>query len=95
MPLGVSLAREMKNEENKMSEENAAAQNVAPADAVQNDERFPSELSETRWSVITYETVAASGLSYPEAADLAAKLKSERVSGICIITDDAAERIKG
>ena len=81
------------NEENAMTDDSITAQEVAPADEFELENRFPSELAEPIWSVVTYETVAASGLTYDEAAKLAERLKAERVSGLCIITDEAAERI--
>ncbi|MBC7797865.1 MAG: hypothetical protein H7Z37_13410 [Pyrinomonadaceae bacterium] len=51
-----------------------------------------SELSAPRWSVVTAEDIAASGLSYDEARKLAAQMSGE-VSGLCIITDEAANKI--
>ncbi len=86
---------ETNNEENEMTDSSMTAQEVAPADEFELENRFPSELTEPIWSVVTYETVAASGLTYDEAAKLAERLKAEKVSGICIITDEAAQRISG
>ena len=76
-----------------MTNHSMTAQEVAPAEEFELESHFPSELVEPIWSVITYETVAAGGLTYDEATKLADKLKAERVSGICIITDEAANRI--
>lgn len=76
-----------------MTEDSTAAQEVAPADEIESENRLPSELAEPIWSVVTYETVAASGLTYDEAEELAAKLETARVAGICIITDEAAQRM--
>lgn len=76
-----------------MTDDSATAQEVAPADDLESENHIPSELVEPIWSVVTYETVAASGLTYEEAEKLAERLKAERVSGLCIITDDAASRI--
>lgn len=80
-------------EEKLMTDDSATAQEVAPADDLESENHIPSELVEPIWSVVTYETVAASGLTYEEAEKLAERLKAERVSGLCIITDDAASRI--
>ena len=86
---------ETREEENVMTDDSMIAQKVAPAEDFELENHFPSELVEPIWSVVTYETVAAGGLTYDEAAKLAEKLKVERVSGICIITDEAAQRISG
>ena len=56
-------------------------------------EDFPSELAESIWSVITFDETAASGLTYDEAVRLRIKLEAEKVSGLCIITDEAAARM--
>lgn len=52
-----------------------------------------SELAAPRWSVVTFESVAVSGLSYDEAAEWLNKLNKQKVSGLCIVTDEAAARI--
>mgnify|MGYP003551763804 CR=1 FL=1 len=93
MPATVFGMTEPENEESGMFSNLETAQNVAPAEQIVEDLNFPSELSEPMWSVVTFETVAASSLSYDEAQNLAAKLEKEKVSGICIITDEAAQRI--
>ena len=85
---------EVESEKNNMSEYSETAQMEAPAEKKSTDNvNSPSELSEPIWSVVTYETVAASNLSYDEAKDLAEKLKNERVSGLCIVTDEAARKL--
>ena len=52
-----------------------------------------SELLEPRWSVITFESCAVRGLNYDEASTWMKKLKTQGLSGLCIVTDEAAERI--
>jgi hypothetical protein len=52
-----------------------------------------SELEGKIWSVITFDACAASGLTYAKAAEKLEKLKAENVSGLCIVTDEAAARI--
>jgi len=54
----------------------------------------PSELAEQRWSVVTFESRAASGLTYDEAVQKLDELREENKFGLCIITDEAAERVK-
>ncbi len=58
-----------------------------------NKENAPGELAAPRWSVVTFETVAVSNLSYSEAVKWMRKLGKQKVSGLCIITDEAAARI--
>lgn len=55
---------------------------------------FPSELDQPRWSVITFNECAASGLSYAEASRLVEQMHDE-VPGLCIVTDDAARKMYG
>lgn len=52
-----------------------------------------SELSEKRWAVISERGCEASQLLYADAARLVSQLKSEKVAGLCVITDAAAERL--
>jgi len=56
-------------------------------------EDFSSELNEPRWSVISFETCVAKNLTYPEAEQKLNELKQADVSGLCIVTDETAERI--
>ena len=75
---------ELKNAENSPSAEtNFDQANVDSA----------NELNEPRWSVVSFERRAASGLTYEQAAEKLAQLIREKVSGLCIITDEAARRI--
>lgn len=56
--------------------------------------KFSSELSAQRWSVVTFEKCAAKNLSYFEAAEKIRELNRQNVSGLCIITDEAAQRLE-
>ena len=51
-----------------------------------------SELLESRWSVISFEKCEASGLTYAAALQTMDELESNKISGLCIVTDEAAER---
>ncbi|MCW5961205.1 MAG: hypothetical protein KIS76_13660 [Pyrinomonadaceae bacterium] len=51
------------------------------------------ELTEPLWSVVTFDICAASGLVYEQAIDLMEQLDSEGVSGVCIVTNETAERM--
>ena len=57
------------------------------------EEDFRSELEQPMWSVVTFEKRAAKNLTYAAAAEKLEKLKAEKVSGLCIITDEAAARL--
>ena len=53
-----------------------------------------SELNESRWSVISFERREAGGLTYKQAAVLLSELDAHDVAGLCIVTDDAAARLR-
>jgi len=53
-----------------------------------------SELSEPRWSVVTFEQCAAKNLTYEQAEQKLQELATRKISGLCIITDEAAEKVK-
>ncbi|HEX8502392.1 MAG TPA: hypothetical protein VF659_17550 [Pyrinomonadaceae bacterium] len=53
-----------------------------------------SELNERRWAVLSERGREAGGLSYGEASGLVARLRGERVSGLCVITDEAASHVR-
>lgn len=50
------------------------------------------ELREARWAVISERGCEATGLEHAAAAALVRKLVGEKLSGLCIITNDAARR---
>lgn len=50
------------------------------------------EFQSPRWSVITADECAASGLTYDEAARLLKQLTAS-THGLCIVTDEAAKRL--
>ncbi len=86
----------MESEENQNPDEAATAQKtkVAPATKAASDEDFPSELTAPNWSVVSFETCLASGLTYDNAIKKMKRLKAKKITGLCIVTDEAAERIK-
>jgi len=51
------------------------------------------ELEEPRWSVISFDQHEAGGLTYRQASDLLSELDAHKISGLCIITDEAAARM--
>ena len=90
-------AAEMQTENDETTKSNEMQQ---PADQTseavsteENDEAGLSELALPRWSIVTFEGVAMSGLSYDEARELLGKLQKQNISGLCIVTEEAAARI--
>jgi hypothetical protein len=70
-----------------------------PADQEQPpaDEPAPvisSELDEPCWSVVSFDRREAAGLSYDQAFDLVSALDGRGIAGLCIVTDEAARRLK-
>lgn len=78
------------NVENK---ENQTAENMQ-SEEITSTENESSEISEPRWSVVTYESVAVSGMTYDEALEWLKKLETKKISGLCIVTDEAAARVQ-
>ena len=56
-------------------------------------EQTSSQLYERSWSVVNFEACLASGLTYDEAFKKLQSYAKENISGLCIITDEAAKRI--
>ena len=52
-----------------------------------------SELKERRWAVLSERGCEDAGLSYEEASGLVARLRGERVSGLCVVTGAAAAHL--
>lgn len=71
-------------------------ENTGETSAVEDSgENLGSELDNRVWSLITFDKCAASSLTYAEAAEKLENLKAEKVSGLCIVTDETAARITG
>ena len=51
-----------------------------------------SELTEALWAVLSERGCEANALTYAQAAELMRALQREKVSGLSVITDDAARR---
>lgn len=90
--MAISVLKDRARKENPMASGKKAARKkkVAPADKPGSKRTFSSELSEPQWSVVTFEKLAASGLTYDEAVIWAEKLAKQGANGICIVTDRAA-----
>ena len=81
-----------KKETSKKPEKTAARKGNAANAA--SSKSFANELNEPRWSVVTFELCAASNLTYAEAAQELEKLYAKKIAGLCIVTDEAAEKVK-
>lgn len=61
------------------------------------DDAFPaaieSDLERPMWSVVSFDQRQAGGLTYKQAASLLSELDAYDVPGLCIITDEAADRL--
>jgi len=76
--------------EKKENQRKASAAKKKKSERAKN---FSSEMDEPRWSVVSFEKRAAQNLTYAEAVEKLKQLAAQKVSGLCIITDDAAARI--
>ena len=56
-------------------------------------EHSAAELREPRWAVISFDKCEASSLDYAAAETKLAELLAQKISGLCIITDEAAAKI--
>jgi hypothetical protein len=88
------LEMAVKKKETQAEEQNAqdetalaAVEENAPA------EDFPAELREAVWSVVSFDKCEASNLTYAEAEQKLNELEAQKVSGLCIVTDETAARI--
>ena len=52
------------------------------------------ELDEPRWAVISFEQIETGGLTYSQATALTDELDAHKVAGLCIVTDEAAARMR-
>lgn len=82
-----------KKKENQDKEATAQKKTVAPAENASATEDFSCELGQPLWSVISFEKREAGGLTYDEAMRKIAELEAQGVSGLCIVTDNAAAKI--
>ncbi len=52
------------------------------------------EIESPMWAVVSFEKTEENGLTYGEASQKIAELETRRVPGLCIVTDEAAARIR-
>lgn len=63
--------------------------------AQEQTEPAVSELEQPRWAVISFERREGAGLTYPQAVQMLKELETRKVTGLAIVTDEAAAGIKG
>ena len=52
------------------------------------------ELTAPKWSVVSFDKLEAAGLTYAKAAELSDELDARGVTGLCILTNEAASRMR-
>ena len=84
----------MKRKENRKPAKAVAARKtkVSPAKKTAAKD-FSSELEAPRWSVVSFDNCLASSLTYEAAEKKMKRFRAKKISGLCIVTDAAAERI--
>ena len=61
--------------------------------AQEQTEATENELERPRWAVISFERREGAALTYPQAVQMLKELESQKVTGLAIVTDEAAARI--
>ena len=87
----------MKNKKTEDSGETSAAKSKenAAKDSGFSEKNSSGELLQPRWSVVSFDQCVAKNLTYEKAERKIIGLKKKGFSGLCIVTDEAAERISG
>lgn len=75
-----------------MTAEKRAGKNKT-AGKKQSAEVLSSEINAPRWSVVSFEKRVAENLTYAAAAAKLKEIQTQKISGLCIVTDEAAARI--
>ena len=53
-----------------------------------------SDLDKACWSLVSFDQIEAGGLIYRQAAELITLLDGHGITGLCVVTDDTAARMK-
>jgi len=61
--------------------------------AQEQTEATENELEQPRWAVISFERREGDALTYRQAVQMLKELESQKVTGLAIVTDEAASRI--
>jgi hypothetical protein len=86
-------ATKMENKEIDSDERPTDEKNAESADEETSHETNTSELNLPQWSVVSFEKSVAGNLTYAEAIEKLNELDAQKIAGLCIITDEAAERL--
>ncbi len=62
--------------------------------APQNATAVTSELERPMWAVVSFEPIEVSRVTYAQAVFMINELATQGVAGLCILTDEAARRLK-
>ncbi len=84
---------EMKSEDINNQEELFQENEVSSEEESTSHENALSEINEPIWSVVNFEQVLEDGLTYDEAVQKMKEAMEQKISGLCIITDEAAQRL--
>ena len=87
-------ATKMENEENEPNERSTDEENSEVAAEKSSPETNTSELNLPQWSVVSFEQTVAGNLTYSEAVEKLNELAAQKIAGLCIITNEAAKRLK-
>lgn len=60
----------------------------------ENPEEKTNELREPLWAVIAFDGPVAKGLTYDEAVEKIKGIPEEEKSGLCVVTNEAADRMR-
>ena len=82
-----------KKAKNSDEASNAESEEIAASESNISDTNFTNELRLPVWSVVNFDGRIAKNLTYEEAERKIAEMQTQNISGLCIITDEAAERI--
>ena len=82
-----------KKDKKKIRSETTPENDENAAETDFTDINIQSELRQPVWSVVSFEQCVAKNLTYGEAERKIAELDERGVSGLCLVTDAAAERI--
>jgi len=74
--------------------ETTPATDAAPEPVTETTEAVTSELERPMWAVVSFDRIEVSRLTYAQAVFVMNELASQGVAGLCILTDEAARRLR-
>lgn len=74
-------------------EENQINAQSADEEPISTEKTAVSELNEPLWSVVSFENCMAKDLTYAQAEQKLKELEAANVSGLCIVTNEVAEKV--